>query len=130
MINLKKFNPDYRDKILTIFILTVILISGCVQQDRSQTNSNLISTPSISNLQTLITIKNFTFNPSSITIKAGETVTWTNKDSAPHAITATGIFNSKILNKGESFNYTFNEIGIFNYTCTIHPQMKGTIIVN
>jgi len=76
-----------------------------------------------------ITIQNFAFAPSNLVITKGSTVTWTNQDSVSHTITATGIFNSENLNKGQSFSYTFNTPGTFNYHCSIHPSMTGTITV-
>ncbi|MCL5985529.1 MAG: cupredoxin family copper-binding protein [Actinobacteria bacterium] len=75
-----------------------------------------------------ITIQNFAFNPSEIQIKVGETVTWTNMDSAPHTIKSDS-FNSSTLNNGDSFSFTFDKSGNYDYSCGIHPNMKGKIIV-
>jgi len=75
-----------------------------------------------------ITIKEFTFNPDRLTIKKGTTVTWINNDSATHKISSDS-FNSQNFNKGEKFEFQFNETGTFDYICGIHPSMKGTIIV-
>lgn len=76
----------------------------------------------------IVFIKDFKFQPAEITIQKGETITWTNQDSARH--TATGkSFDSGLLSKGESFKQTFNEAGVFDYICTPHPYMKGKVIV-
>ena len=77
----------------------------------------------------VIIIQNFAFSPASITIKQGTTVTWTNLDSAPHQIKA-DTFNSRLLSQGQSFSFTFNTTGTFNYICAIHPMMTGQIVVN
>lgn len=77
-----------------------------------------------------IEIEDFAYVPATITIKAGTTVTWTNKDSVRHTATSdTGLFDSGLFGKGESFSYTFTEAGTFTYFCTPHPYMKGTVIV-
>ncbi|MBI2042248.1 MAG: cupredoxin family copper-binding protein [Candidatus Nealsonbacteria bacterium] len=77
----------------------------------------------------IILIKNFAFNPAKITIKMGTEVVWRNEDSVPHTVTAEGIFDSRILQNGESFGYKFDSPGTFDYICAIHPNMKAQIIV-
>jgi amicyanin len=75
-------------------------------------------------------IANFQFEPSSVTIMTGETVTWTNKDAVAHTVTATGKkFDSGKMQAGKSFSFTFNTPGTYLYTCTLHPYMKGEVIV-
>jgi amicyanin len=75
-----------------------------------------------------VTIKDFAFGPSSLTVKKGDTVTWTNQDSAPHQIAGTN-FKSEMLSNGGTYSFTFNEAGTFDYHCSIHPLMKGTVVV-
>lgn len=75
-----------------------------------------------------ITIQNFTFNPSTLTVKQGTKVTWTNQDSATHKIKS-DTFNSSDLNQGDKFEFTFNNKGSFDYSCSIHPSMTGKIVV-
>lgn len=75
-----------------------------------------------------ISIRNFSFDPSLLTINPGTTVTWTNLDSAPHQIKSDS-FNSSSLSQGQSYSFTFNGTGTFDYSCSIHPSMKGTVIV-
>lgn len=77
-----------------------------------------------------VTIENFAYTPKIITIKKGESVTWTNNDSVGH--TATGDedeFDTGILEKGESKTITFDKTGTYTYHCTPHPNMKGTVVV-
>lgn len=75
-----------------------------------------------------ITIKNFAFTPAELNIKKGDTIVWTNDDSAPHQISGSGI-QSEILSKGQSFSFTFGATGTFDYICSLHPSMKGKINV-
>jgi plastocyanin len=77
-----------------------------------------------------INIESFLFNPDSLTIKVGETVTWTNNDSVSHTITEDkGVFDSGSINSGATFSFTFKTAGTFSYHCTIHSSMTGKIIV-
>jgi plastocyanin len=80
---------------------------------------------------TAVTISGFAFSPASVTVKVGDTVTWTNKDSVPHNVTAAdGSFNSGSLAQGASFSFTFQKAGTYTYRCTIHPSMApATVIV-
>jgi plastocyanin len=77
-----------------------------------------------------VTIDNFKFNAARIAIAAGTTVTWTNRDDAPHAIaSATRLFSSSALDTGDTYSRTFKEPGTFEYYCSVHPHMTGTIVV-
>lgn len=78
-----------------------------------------------------IEIKNFAFNPSLLTVKKGTKVTWVNNDSAPHAVNSDSgnLLNSGTIAPGQSFSFTFNGIGTTAYHCSLHPTMKGSIVV-
>lgn len=77
-----------------------------------------------------VTIKNFAFNKSSMTIAQGTTVRWTNSDTTPHTVTSdNGKFASPTLNNADTWTYTFDKLGTFDYHCALHPNMKGEIIV-
>ncbi len=78
-----------------------------------------------------ISIDNFTFNPQSLTVKAGTTVTWTNKDDIPHGIAATNnaFKRSQALDTDDSYSFTFTTPGTYQYFCYVHPHMTGTIVV-
>jgi plastocyanin len=78
-----------------------------------------------------ISIDNFTFNPPTLTVKAGTAITWTNKDDIPHGIgSANNAFSrSKALDTDDSFSFTFTTPGTYQYFCYIHPHMTGTIVV-
>jgi plastocyanin len=78
----------------------------------------------------MVHISNFTFSPSVLKIRVGQTVTWVNDDDIPHAVAATGkAFKSKVLETGERFSFTFAQAGSFAYFCSLHPHMTGTIVV-
>jgi len=73
--------------------------------------------------------------PSQIVIKQGKQVTWINKDSAFHSVTSgfydvpSDLFDSGYLDPSESYTVTFDEVGTYDYFCTLHPWMKGQVIV-
>src|SRR3990167_9426744 len=94
--------------VLILMVVGIILISGCGQQQIQKES---------------ISIKNFAFNPATINIKIGTTLTWTNEDSAPHTVTSEENFDSGTLTSGETFVFTFNDKGTFDYICTIHPSI-------
>ena len=71
------------------------------------------------------------YSPPTITVVIGvnNTVTWVNNDQAPHTVTDTGVFDSGNMNTGQSWTHTFTTPGTYEYHCTYHPWMKGTVIV-
>jgi plastocyanin len=79
-----------------------------------------------------ITIANFAFTPASATITAGDTVSWTNTDQAPHDVTVTSgpvAVHSPTITTGQSWTYTFTTPGTYAYICSIHPTMQATLVV-
>jgi plastocyanin len=84
-----------------------------------------------------VVIQNFGFNPQTVTIPVGGTVTWTNLDTAQHTVRNIGtmtvgpgqMFQSKILGKGDNYSYTFTSAGTYQYQCGIHTSMTGTVFV-
>jgi plastocyanin len=79
---------------------------------------------------TAVPIKGFAFKPATVTVKEGDTVTWTNQDTAPHTATASdGSFDTGNLKKGASGSHKFSKAGSFAYICAIHPNMKGKVVV-
>jgi plastocyanin len=75
-----------------------------------------------------IDMKNIQFNPSSVSVKVGQTVKWVNEDEAPHNVKG-GPLNSKTFGKGGSFEFTPKKAETISYVCTIHPNMKATLTV-
>jgi plastocyanin len=77
-----------------------------------------------------VEIKNDAFAPATLTITAGETVTFTNDDDDAHTVTETeGAFDSKGLDTNGRWRHTFAKPGTYTYFCQLHPFMKGTIVV-
>jgi plastocyanin len=117
---------------LTIsLILASMLLFGCTNSTATKTTSQSTTTsPTTSSSGSAVTISNFAFSPETLPIKVGTKVTWTNNDSVTHTVTSdNGVFNSGSLSPNATFSYTFNSAGTFNYHCSIHTSMKGTIIV-
>ncbi len=77
-----------------------------------------------------IMVKDFMFMPTPLTVKAGSTVTWINRDDEPHTVVSdAGLFKSGGMDTNESFSFKFDKPGTYHFTCSIHPRMVGTIVV-
>lgn len=146
-----------KNTIIIIAVLTIVGIGIYYVAVNKSFNKNPVHTPPISNnsdtntslpathtapasntpakaltpSNITVNIKNFSFNPSVLTVKVGTKVTWVNNDSAPHTITSDSdnLLNSPTLSPGQSFSFIFTNAIAENYHCTIHPIMKGSIIV-
>ena len=76
-------------------------------------------------------IQGMAFNPASITVAAGTTITWTNKDAIAHTVTSnSNAFNSPTMGTGATFSFTFANAGTYSYYCAIHPSMVASVTVN
>jgi plastocyanin len=79
---------------------------------------------------TVVHIRDDTFSPPSVTLKAGDKVTFVNDDDDAHTATADdGSWDSEGLNQGEKWSHVFSKGGKITYHCTVHPFMKGTLVV-
>jgi plastocyanin len=81
---------------------------------------------------TSVKIKDMAFSPADITVKVGDTVTWTNNDSMAHTITETDGQTgpkSSTIDPGKSFVFTYDHAGTYKYDCSIHPSMTGSVTV-
>ena len=77
-----------------------------------------------------IEIRNFSFAPAVLTVPVGTTVTWVNDDDEPHTVVESDtLFKSHALDTGDKFSFTFSTPGKFQYFCTIHAHMVGTVVV-
>jgi amicyanin len=75
-------------------------------------------------------ILNFNFSPAALTVKVGTTVVWTNNDAIAHTVNfMTGAVNSSVLNQNDKFSHTFTTPGTYDYICSIHPFMHGSVTV-
>jgi len=78
-----------------------------------------------------VSIDNFAFSPTPLTVAQGTTVTWENRDDIPHAIYCPALnLHSHALDTNETFGYRFDQVGTFDYICSIHPHMRGRIVVS
>jgi amicyanin len=94
-------------------------------------SSTEVSEEGITDIQA-VEIRDFTFSPATITIVRGTTLSWTNADDVAHDVaTVSGPerITSPLLGQGKSFSFTFNQPGTYEYECTLHPWMKGTVVV-
>jgi plastocyanin len=90
----------------------------------------LLALPALAGAETqTVAIEGMKFQPASVTVKPGDTVVWQNKDVVPHTATAAGKFDSKNMDGGQSWTWTAGAKGRYDYVCTYHPGMKGTVVV-
>ncbi len=127
--------------VIIVIAAIVILVGGwwvlnrrnqtqAPQSQPSQTNTNSNSNSSQAPSSSSVSIANMAFSPTTITVKKGATVTWTNNDKVTHNVTANDkSFSSGSMAPGKSYSFTFDKTGSFAYTCTIHPDMKATVVV-
>lgn len=113
----------------------MLLLAGCsaARPDAHAVITDSAATPSVtapSASGNQIAIDGFAFAPATLTVRAGTTVTWINRDEEPHTVAASdGAFHSPGLGTGASFTHTFSTAGTFDYVCSIHPMMHGTVVV-
>ena len=74
-------------------------------------------------------IDNFVFVPVQLTVKVGQTVTWTNRDDIHHTVVCAGKFRSKTMDTDGTFSFTFTSAGEYKYFCSLHPHMTGAVKV-
>ncbi|MNK69060.1 Amicyanin-alpha precursor [compost metagenome] len=78
-----------------------------------------------------VAIRNFVYDPATVSIRVGESVKWTNYDAAPHdAVALTGSWKTPLLKVNESATQTYSAPGSYPYYCTVHPAMRGTVEVH
>ncbi len=116
---------------IVIAIVGVLVVIGAIYyfggyNNGSQTNTG--SPSATTQGPNEISIKNFAFDPATLNISAGTKVIWTNNDSVAHRISGTG-FQSTDFYNGQKYGFTFTAAGTYDYICSIHPSMKGQIIV-
>jgi plastocyanin len=94
-------------------------------------NGEMKDPDNLGDKQNRIEIKDFAFNPQTITIKAGEKVTWINRDEEPHTVVSVEkqFKKSTALDTDQEFTITAGAPGTYTYFCSVHPKMTGTIVV-
>jgi plastocyanin len=142
-----------REFVIFVVLFSVFLAIGCTGSNTGQTTTsnettavtpantsgaasvnpsgatNVTPQPVVANGKIVdVSIQGFAFNPESIGVSPGDTVRWTNKDSASHIVKGS-TFESRSLAKGDAYEFVFTEPGVYSYICSIHPSMKGTVTV-
>ena len=109
-----------------LLLISAIAIISCGKSSGYGSN-NTTTPPPVANTVSII---NMSFSPATLTVSVGTTVTWTNNDNMTHTVTsdATG-FDSGDITMGSKYSRVFSVAGTYTYHCTIHPTMKGTIVV-
>ncbi len=80
--------------------------------------------------ETEVKIDNFAFAPQRVVVKAGTTVIWINDDDIPHTVASSAkLFKSNALDTKDKFSFTFTTAGAYEYFCSLHPHMTGTIVI-
>jgi len=117
--------------IISIIVIAVLVIGVLAFIFSQQPSSNNPTTP-LNTQSNEISIKGFAFSPSTISIKVGDTLTWTNQDSTSHTVTSDSgsELSSATLSQGQTYSHTFNTAGTYSYHCTFHSGMKAKVIVS
>jgi len=132
-----------REIIIFLIIFGVLFAAGCAENGGSEepvpsTPAEEVDNEGAGGVEETVTeaeseiidveIRDYKYIPQNLTVKVGQTVRWTNNDTVLHDVVGSGI-ESEYLQKGETFTYTFEEEGTYQYICTIHPWMEGEVIV-
>jgi plastocyanin len=115
-----QFSSHPRRPTLMVAAFVALSFTGIVWPDNSQAEA----------APNTIEISNFSFAPAALTVPVGTTVTWVNDDDEPHTVVESNtLFKSHALDTGDKFSFTFTTPGKFQYFCTIHAHMVGTVVV-
>jgi plastocyanin len=115
---------------IAFFVILLAVSGGCQKvSDTNNPGGNPGGTPGPGASE--VFIQGLAFNPSSITVAANTTVTWTNKDGVSHTVTSnTGLFDSGLISTNGTFSFKFTAAGTYPYHCTPHPSMTATVNAN
>jgi amicyanin len=113
-----------------VLIFTLAAVSCGTAATPAATLTATTTAASTNGATAAVVIENYLYTPETLTVKAGTTVTWTNKDSVSHTVTTKAtLFDSGLLGKDKSYSYTFTQKGSYEYYCIPHPYMVGKVIV-
>lgn len=120
MIKSRMKNSGKQLAICIMFLAIVNIFNSCKKDDDTPAGPGTNE----------VWMQNTKFNPASLTITVNTTVKWTNKDGMDHNVNSdSSLFNSGIISAGGTYSRQFTTAGTFPYTCTLHANMNGTIIV-
>ena len=121
-LSMTKSNAWFGSLAIPAMIAVLLLLAGSISVTANADQ------PAVSAAE--VKIDNFSFTPQTLTVPAGATVTWTNRDDIPHSVVSTdGVFKSAVRDTDEKFSYTFAKAGTYSYYCSIHPKMTGKVVV-
>jgi plastocyanin len=118
--------------VIAVLALAVIALAGCsstpAPTPAATSGSSSSAAPAAG---AAVAISNFAFSPADITVKVGDTVTWTNNDSVGHTVTSdTGAFDSpNPIAQGSTYSFKFTKAGTYPYHCAVHPSMTAKVTV-
>ena len=129
---MKKVTPHAGIRILiapaTLFIC--LFINSCMNTNNPMNSPTMNPTTGTQGANDVY-IQNIAFSPAVLTVSAGTTVTWTNKDAMTHTVTSDStLFNSGNIVVNGVYSYTFTTVGTYSYHCSIHPSMTAKVIVS
>jgi plastocyanin len=118
-----------------IFLISILMISNGCSKSTTDNTPNTGNTGGTGGTggpgANQVFIQGMAFNPASITVTAGTTITWTNKDAIAHTVTSdSNAFDSGTVKSGATFSFTFAAAGTYSYHCIIHPSMVASVTVN
>ncbi len=120
--------------IIAILLILSLALFACQQQpEQTSSQTNVVqpaATKAVDSTSSSASVKiqNFAYDEETVTIKKGESVTWKNYDSAQHNVVSAE-FESPLLSKDKTFTQQFNKEGTYEYYCSLHPSMRGKVVV-
>jgi amicyanin len=128
-----------KNMIIGIVVVVVVVIGALLvisMSDKSSTPTTTTAAVDTSSAvaTTTVNISDYMFSPMVIKVKVGQTVTWTNKDSVHHSVTADTLTadapNGPLIGQNQTYSFTFKKAGTYSFHCTPHPYMHGTVVVS
>jgi plastocyanin len=119
----------------SIFMISILMISNSCSKSTAYNTPNSGTTGGTGSTggpgANQVFIQSIAFNPVSITVTAGTTITWTNKDAISHTVTSDSkVFDSGTIKGGGTYSFTFATAGTYSYHCSFHPSMVASVTVN
>ena len=125
---------SYSRKMSAVLLVLIVVLGAavsCSKDDDGYGNDMGGNNGGNNNGTNTVKIQGFAFSPSTITVTAGTSVTWTNYDNVAHTVTSDdGLFDSGSIQQNATFTHKFDSTGTFDYHCTPHPQMTASVVVH